>query len=231
MSYLLKRKDVLLTIAVVSFAIIVIPYFIDVPSKTIEWSKLNIGQQILRVIDDYSGRHAIMVAVITNMAFILALYSQTRRSLLFVRQRIRGWPYQLYLIGAVYMMTFFGLAFGQTSDPYRWFQYAIYMPCSSVIYSILTFYMASAGARAFRARSPQALLLLSVGIVVLLGQAPLTGAVFPEINNVTQFFGATFAISASRMLTIGITLGAIVLGVRTLTGKEPATLGFTGEGT
>lgn len=119
MSFLLKRKDVLLTITILSFALVTVPYFVQIPE-----------------LDTSSQKLVVIVSVVNAMAVILALYSQTRRSILFVRQRLHGWAYQIYLIVAVYLMAFLGLALGQTSDPYRWFQYGIYMPCQSVIYSI-----------------------------------------------------------------------------------------------
>ena len=215
MSYLLKRKDVLLTVVAFCFGLVVVPYFFNLPSLSTAADKL-----------------IMIVSIINACSFLLALYAQTRRSLLFVKQRVHGWPYQAYLVVTIYLMIFLGLAFGQASKPFLWFQYAILMPCGSVIYSILAFYMASAGARAFRARSPQALLLLIVGILVLLGQAPLTGAYLPGINSVRQYFTSTFAKGAGRMFTISVTVGAIVLGVRVLLGREAAMLGFVeaGEG-
>lgn len=90
--------------------------------------------------------------------------------------------------------------------------------------------MASACARAFRARSPQATLLLIAGILVLLGQAPLTGAYFPGIDIVRTFLADTVQKAAAKMFAISLTVGALVLGVRILTGREAAAIGFESAG-
>jgi hypothetical protein len=88
--------------------------------------------------------------------------------------------------------------------------------------------MASACARAFRARSTQASLLLVSGIIVLLGQAPLTGAYIPWFGDARLYLTSTFAMAASRMFAMSVTIGAIVLGVRIITGREVQAIGFEG---
>jgi hypothetical protein len=129
------------------------------------------------------------------------------------------------------LMTVFGLALGTESSPYNWLMLAIVNPLSSVNYSILTFYMASAGARAFRARSPQAGLLLLTGIIVLLQQAPITGVYFPSIDPLARYCIDAFVLAISRMFMMSVAIGAIILGIRVLIGKESGILGFTEGGT
>ena len=211
MASLLKRKETSLILIAVCFGVVVIPYFIEMPILEIASTKL-----------------VLMVSVLNAMSILLALYAQTKRSLTLVNQRAKGWPYQLYLVITIYLMAGVGFIFGQSSDQFNWFQYAILMPTGSVIYSMLTFYMASACARAFRARSPQATLLLISGILVLLGQAPLTGAYIPFFGDARLYLTGTFAMAASRMFNMSVTIGAVVLGVRIITGKEVSAMGFEG---
>ena len=211
MASLLKRKETSLILIAVCFGVVVIPYFIEMPILEIASTKL-----------------VLMVSVLNAMSILLALYAQTKRSLTLVNQRAKGWPYQLYLVITIYLMAGVGFIFGQSSDQFNWFQYAILMPTGSVIYSMLTFYMASACARAFRARSPQATLLLIAGILVLLGQAPLTGAYIPFFGDARLYLTGTFAMAASRMFNMSVTIGAVVLGVRIITGKEVSAMGFEG---
>jgi len=212
MSSLLRRKDFLLVVVAFCFGICTIPYFLDVP-----------------VLDTFANKLSMIVAVQTCVALVLSLYSQTKRNIILVNQRTHGWPYRLYEVAAIYVMIFLGLAFGQSSQHYQWIIESLYISCDSVIYSILAFYMASAGARAFRARSPQAALLLIVGVIVLMGQAPVTGAFAPWMMDIRLYFTSTFATAGARMFTISVTVGAIVLGVRMLLGKEAAALGIMEE--
>jgi len=211
MASIFKRKETSLILIAISFGIVVIPYFLEMP-----------------VLAEASTKLVLMVSVLNAMSILLALYAQTKRSLTLVNQRAKGWPYQLYLVITIYLMAGVGFIFGQTSEPFTWFQYAILMPTGSVIYSMLTFYMASACARAFRARSPQATLLLISGVIVLLGQAPLTGAYIPFFGDARLYLTSTFAMAASRMFNMSVTIGAVVLGVRIITGKEVSAMGFEG---
>lgn len=209
MASILKRKETSLILIAISFGIVVVPYFIELP-----------------MFEEASTKLVLMVSVLNAMSILLALYAQTKRSLTLVNQRAHGWPYQLYLVITIYLMAGVGFIFGQNSDQFNWFQYAILMPTGSVIYSMLTFYMASACARAFRARSPQATLLLISGMLVLLGQAPLTGAYIPFFGDARLYLTGTFAMAASRMFAMSVTVGAVVLGVRIITGREVSAMGF-----
>lgn len=211
MASIFKRKETSLILIAISFGIVVVPYFVKLP-----------------MLEEASTKLVLMVSVLNAMSILLALYAQTKRSVTIVNQKTKGWIYQLYLVITIYLMAGTGFIFGQQSTQFTWFQYAILMPTGSVIYSMLTFYMASACARAFRARSPQATLLLISGVLVLLGQAPLTGAYIPFFGDARLYLTGTFAMAASRMFAMSVTVGAVVLGVRIITGKEVAAMGFEG---
>ncbi len=210
MSSIFKSRSVQMTVLVVSFLLVFIPYFI--PWGPLDW---------------FSGKLMTIAAVTNAFTVVIAVYSQFRRSGRFIREKRKGWVFHVYLLGLLAIMTLSGILLGQHVGAYEWLLLAVVTPLSSVIYGILAFYMASAGARAFRARSPQAALLLIAGFIVLLYQAPLTGAVFPGIEGAATYLTDTFGMSVSRMFSISVSIGAIVLGVRMLTGKEVAFLGFS----
>jgi len=212
MSSFFRSRSVQMTILVVSFLLVFVPYFI--PWGPLDW---------------LSGKLMTIAAVTNAFTIVIAVYSQFRRSGRFINQRRKGWVYHIYLLALLAIMTLSGFILGQHVGAYEWLLLAVVTPLSSVIYGMLAFYMSSAGARAFRARSPQAALLLLAGFVVLLYQAPLTGAYFPGIEGAAVYLTDTFGMSVSRMFSISVSIGAIVLGVRMLTGKEVAFLGF-GEG-
>jgi hypothetical protein len=212
MATFFKSRSAQLSILGLFFLIVFIPYFINIPQ--LEWLTTKL----------------MTIAAVTNAFTIaIAVYSQWKRSGRFIREKRRGWAYHIYLLLLMAFMVFNGIVLGQDSTGYQWLLQAVVTPLSSVIYGILAFYMASAGARAFRARSPHAALLLIAGFVVLLYQAPLTGAFFPGIEPAADYLTKTFGMSVSRMFSISVCIGAIVLGVRMLTGKEVAFLGFGEE--
>jgi hypothetical protein len=207
----LRQKETSLILIGISFLIVTLSYFFDLPQLAA-----------------FSQELVLMVSVLNAMSILLAIYSQTRRSLILIQQRNHGWAFQAYLLVTIYLMAAIGFVTGQQSDSFMWFQLAILNPTSSVIYSSLAFFMASAGARAFRARSPQAALLLLSGILVLVGQAPMTGVYAPFLGTMREYLAASFSLAAARIFAISVTVGATVLGVRILTGNESEAIGFEG---
>jgi len=207
----LRQKETSLILIALSFLVVTLSYFFELPALA------NFSQDLV-----------LMVSVLNAMSILLAIYAQTRRSLILVQQKQHGWVYQAYLLVTIYLMAGIGFLSGQQSDQFMWFQLAILNPTASVIYSSLAFFMASAGARAFRARSPQAAMLLIAGIFVLIGQAPISAVYFPILGSVREYLTGSFAMAASRIFAISVTVGAIVLGVRIITGNESEAIGFEG---
>lgn len=189
-----------------------VPYFLEVPQ-----------------VYGFANTLTMVSAVVGQFAIVIAIYSQYRRSLRFIRERRKGWVYNIYLLVLMSVMILMGFVVGEHHASYMWLVNSIVAPCSSVVYGILAFYMFSAGARAFRARSLKAALLIIAGITVLLYQAPLTGAYFPGISPYAVFLTEKVGMSLNRMFSIAIITGAIMLNVRMLTGRELAFMGFVGE--
>lgn len=211
MSVFFKRKDIQVTIVAISFLVVFIPYFFDIP-----------------VLGAFSVKLITIASLVNAFTLALAVNALMRRALNTVRRRGRGWWWAVYMIACLFLMMLFGVI-GEDKPPWHWVMFGIVNPLSSVNYTILAFYVSSACARAFRARSIHAFLLLATGFIVLLYQAPLTGAIFPGINPVALYFTDTFAMTFSRTTTMGLTVASIVLGVRMLLGREVQFLGFTRE--
>ena len=211
MAEILKNRQVQLGVMALSFLLVFVPYFIDIPSLEAASTKL------------------ITIAAIVNaITLVLAVQSQIQRGLNIMNLRRTGWYFKAYMLITMVLMIVFAF-FGRETGPYHWVMFAVVNPLSSVNYGILAFYMASTGARAFRARNTQAVLLLATGFIVLLYQAPLTGAYAPWLEPIALYFGNTFGMAAGRMFLISVTVGAIVFGVRVLLGKEQTVLGAAGE--
>lgn len=211
MAEILKNRQLQLAVMALSFLFVFIPYFVDVP----QWEAA-------------STKLMSISAIVTAFTVALAVMAQYRRGMNIITMRKRGWYFKAYMLVAIALMLVFSLL-GRDTGPYHWVMFAIVNPLSSVNYGILAFYMASTCARAFRARNTKAVLLLITGFIVLLYQAPLTGAFFPGIEPVALYFGDTFVLAVGRMFLISVTVGAIIFGVRVLLGKEPSVLGMGGE--
>jgi hypothetical protein len=211
MAEILKNRQLQIGVMILSFLLVFIPYFIVSPELEAASTKL-----------------ITITAIVNAVTLVLAMYSQIRRGANIIERRSRGWYFKAWMILSMVLMVIFAF-FGRETGPYHWVMYAVINPLSSVNYGILAFYMASTAARAFRARNTQAMLLLATGFIVLLYQAPLTGAYAPWLEPIALYFGNTFGMAAGRMFLISVTVGAIVFGVRVLLGKEPSVLGVSRE--
>jgi hypothetical protein len=212
MSSILRSRELQIALLIIAFLLVFIPYFIPIPS--LDW---------------FSNELITITAITSAFTIALAVYSQFRRGFSFINRRSRGWIFKAYMLVTLVLMVIFYVLWGDSTGPYNWVMYSIITPLSSVNYSILVFYMASTGARAFRARNTKALLLLITGFIVLFYQAPLTGAFFPQITVPADYIRGTLVTAASTMFLISVTVGAIVFGMRVLMGKEPNVLGIQQE--
>jgi hypothetical protein len=210
-SWIFRRKDDQIVIIVVCFAIVFIPYMIQIP-----------------LLEATANKLILIGSIINASALVLGLYGATRRASTFIQNRTRGWFIHVYMLFMLALMIIFGL-YGTNSVPYNWMQEAVIKPLGSVNYSLLAFYLASSGARAMRARSAKASVLLIAGGIVFLQQAPFTAALFPAIDPMGIFLSDSMATSVGRMFLMATTIGGIVMGVRILTGKETTFLGQTGD--
>jgi hypothetical protein len=76
-----------------------------------------------------------------------------------------------------------------------------------------------------RARSGRSMVLITIGVISLIGMAPYSGVVAPQFGGVTNFVRNTFSKTLTWAVNIGTTIGGIVFGVRILTGRESRAMG------
>ena len=211
MSWIFRRKDVQVSVIVITFAVVFIPYMFEIPQ-----------------LQYLSGKFVIIAAITNAFALVLGLYGAIRRASTYIRQRTHGWIIHVYMLLLLGIMTVSGFI-GTDNTVWMFLMESVIKPLGSVNYSLLAFYMASAGARAMRARSLKATVLLIAGFIVLLGQAPFTAAVFPIIDPAYLFLNDTMSLAVGRMFTVATSIGGIVMGIRVLTGREVTFLGLSTE--
>ena len=79
--------------------------------------------------------------------------------------------------------------------------------------------------RAFRARNPEATLLLAAAVIVMLGRVPLGELVLPALGPISEWILSVLNASARRAILIGISVGAIAMSVKIIFGIERGYLG------
>jgi len=93
------------------------------------------------------------------------------------------------------------------------------------IFSLLAFFIASAAYRAFRLRTLEASVLLIVGTLMLLGRAPIGGAMWSGFPDIATWLMDVPNVAGQRAIMLGVAIGAISLCLRQLLGVERGYMG------
>lgn len=137
------------------------------------------------------------------------------------------WLFSSWLLLMMIIFVIFGLWRGQydTDPTYSWLYNAIYLPLGSTMYSSLAFYMAYGAYKVLRARNFEAGLLFITAVLVIIGNTPIFPAYYPGFFHMREWIFTAVVGGAYRGIRIGVGMGAVVLGIRTLLGLETGYLG------
>lgn len=184
--------------------------------------------------------------IIAAFAFVLGGGNLMRVHLTKVSRRDHEWGYSLVTLAGFLVMLAAGLgklgsdgnwkiSLGDTRLWFDWLYKAVFVPCQATMFSLLAFFVASASYRAFRAKTPEATVLLVAAFVILLGRTPigvgLTSWV-PEpwseyfhVPNLAAWIMSVPNLAGQRTIQIGIALGIISNSLRLILGIERSHLG------
>ena len=158
-------------------------------------------------------RWAIIVAA---FAMVLGFFNVLIVHLNKILQFKQGWFYSIFLVLTMMIVLILGLIEGlQGSLTSRIFQYVLF-PLQATIFSLLAFFVASAAYRAFRLRSWESALLVITGVIVLLGQVPLWGA----LTTFKEWILGVPSMAGARGILLGVALGTVATGLRVLLGID-----------
>jgi hypothetical protein len=205
----LKRKEFYVVLVILVSIAIYVPYFFKVPQLTSLENWLVDTTVII-------GALAVWVGFITS----------TRREVVKIQRRRRGWFYGIIILGLSWAMVIVGIGLGKQNLVFDLLQRAFVLPGDAVIYAILVFYLTSAGARAFRVNSWEAALLTLGTFFVLLKQAPLGELIAPWATPIAGYLENNIAMAATRVFTVSLNIGAVVLAIRLMLGQEMALVGL-----
>ena len=143
-----------------------------------------------------------------------------------IQRKRNGWFYAVIILVLSWTMVLIGLFVGKTNVIFDFLQWAFVIPGDSTIYAILVFYLTSAGARAFRIDSLESALLTIGALFVLLKQAPLGELLAPWAGPVAIYLQDTLAMAATRVFSVSLAVGAVILAIRLMLGQEMALIGL-----
>ena len=209
MSLFKNRQFFVTTITVISL-ILYVSYFFQVPDVL-----TNIENWIIETI-----------VIITTFAVWVGFITSTRREVVRIQRRRRGWYYAFIILGLSWAMVIIGLFISKTNVIFEFLQWAFVIPGDSTIYAILVFYLTSAGARAFRIDSLESALLTIGALFVLLKQAPLGELLVPWLGPTALYLQDTIAMAATRVFSVSLAVGAVILAIRLMLGQEMALIGL-----
>jgi hypothetical protein len=223
------KRTIPLAITAIVGAVLVLAYFVPHPP-----------------IDQLREEFSIFFDIIAAVAFILGGGNLMRMHGKRIGRRERNWPYSAVTIAGFLLMLFVGLTKLANPNGFRgsavtaqgsaFFQVYSYVfrPCSSTMFGLLAFYVASASFRAFRAKNTEATLLLVVAFVILLGRT-FVGAVltswlpdelyFLKIPYLAEKIMAVLNFAGNRAIMIGIALGIVSTSLKVIIGIDRSYLG------
>lgn len=161
--------------------------------------------------------------VIMAFTYILGLVNLVQVNYAQVHKRHAGYFYKIVLLGGVLTMLIAGKVWSHApgeSVQFTWLYDHLFSPLQATMFSLLSFFMASAAFRAFRARSWEAGLLLFAAILVMIGRVPIGQLMWDGFPEVQQWIMSVPNLAGRRALFIGAALGGISAGLRVILGIE-----------
>jgi hypothetical protein len=108
---------------------------------------------------------------------------------------------------------------------FGWIYNFMMVPLQGTMFAILSFFIASAAYRSFRARSREAAVLLVAAVIVMMGRVPLGEYLVPISGDLSQWILNVLNASVRRAILIGVSLGVVALSFKIIFGVERSYLG------
>jgi len=191
---------------------------------------------IIAVSDYYTTFESVKATftIIKNWGVVLAAFSLGLGAVNLFRvhgrrisKRASDWYLSAWLLLLLVLFVAVGLGTGQfePGSQYNWLYGAIYLPLGATMYSSLAFYMAYGSYKVLRARNLDAFLLFITAVFVILGNTPIFPATVPGFFYIREWIFTAIVGGAYRGIRIGVGIGAVVIGIKTLIGMETGYLG------
>ena len=172
-----------------------------------------------------------MNQIIAISALMVALVSVPRNHIRRIRVRGENWQYSIILLVGFSLLPIAaiidnGLGFftGKIKIDglvFDWIYVNVQIPLGNTVFAMLAFYITSAAYRAFRARTFDAAILLTAGIIVLLANAPPTDMyIWSNFSSIRNWILETPSGAAQRALLLGLGLAAVSQSWRILLGID-----------
>lgn len=143
-----------------------------------------------------------------------------------IKRRKEGWWLSVITLSALIITALIGI-FGGINNGSLFMNIFMYiqLPMQAAMFSLLAFYIASAAFRSFRARTPEATVLLITATIVMLGRVPVGSLIYKGLPGITEWILSTISLAAQRGILLGVGLGSIATSMKIILGIERSYLG------
>ena len=165
--------------------------------------------------------------IIAGFAILLGVGSLLTTHYAKISRKEAGWGYSAVMFVSMLFMLGTGIwSGGKTEDTsFGWLYDYVFVALQGTMFSLLAFFVASAAYRAFRARTPEATVLLLAAILVMWGRVPLGEYLVSGVGQVAQWIMSVPNTAAQRGILIGVSLGGIATSIKIICGIERSYLG------
>jgi hypothetical protein len=168
----------------------------------------------------------VWLQIIFAFSIILGITSLLQRHWEKIRRRQPDWQYSIITLVSFVVVLVLGIGWGKRpGSAFDWVFTSIMVPLDATMFSLLAFFMASAAYRTFRARTPEATLLLIAAVILMLGRVPLGEMIHRNFPTVCEWLMSVPTVAAKRAIMFGAALGAIATSIRIILGIERSHLG------
>ena len=176
---------------------------------------------------------ALWLRIVFAFAYFLGLFSLLNLHWSRIRLRVAGWGYNAVALASFGVMFLFVLhndgagpfAPQAAEGAYQWMFQNVHVPCTSTMFSMLAFFIASAAYRTFRARSADAAILLVAAVIVMIGRVPIGEMISGALPALADWLMSVPNLAAKRGILLGVSLGAIATSLRIIFGIERSYVG------
>jgi len=208
----LRRWEIPILLGSIPGIVITANYFLNAP---------EIG---LRDISGFIETTATVVGAVALFYGVLLGVNHQFRSF---SRRTGYWYFNGMAVVLFAIMMITGLSWPFTQHPvYKMLFDNVVVPLGSALYALRAFYIFSGAFRAFICRNKEATVLVVTAILVIIGNTPMSASVWTGFSAIGEWLNQYPTTGGMRGFTIGVGVGAAVLGIRTLLGRERAQLGL-----
>lgn len=178
-------------------------------------------------------RFLVWYAIVLGFTMVLGTYSLVRIHAAKVARKKEGWGYSLVLLFGLGVTVFVGVqsiithgSIVAIGSSFMWLYTNAIVPLQATMFALLSFFIASAAYRAFKARSIDATLLLLAAGLVMLGRVPVGQALTRGLHHsiqlpvIADWLMEIPQMAAKRGILIGTYLGAVAMSLRIILGIE-----------